>query len=196
MLAHMQDALAGDLPPELAPDDDMEYLERSVAIIAALAAFVASDLAAESAPDSGAGPAMRHDVNRTISRASDKARANQLNPFSLARLMENLAGEYRADRSWDSSPNVVFQVEINEDAARAEDAKSITTLNAPQMNFLEQQAHATFFIRHRVLSPWRTEWTDWELSGGGNVNLEHFNRSLKVEGVDHWIDFQRVNPTE
>ena len=193
-MSHIKDALTGDLPPELVPDDDVEFLERSVAVIAALAALVASDLAAESVPDSSTEPVTRHDINRTISRASDNSRANPLNPSDLATLMDNLVGEYRGDRASETYPNLVFQVEINEDAARAEDAKSITTLSAPSLSFLEQQSHATFFIRHWVLSPWRTEWTDWELSGGGNLGQDHFSRPLKVEGIDHWIDSQGEAP--
>ena len=196
MLAHMQDVLASDLPPELAPDDDMEYLERSVAIIAGLAAFVASDIAAKLAPDHGEEPLKRHDINKKMAQVSDEVRANRLNSPTLTTLLNTLAPAPQVEDSGDPFLYVVFQIQINEDVASEEGARNSTALNIGAMDFIGQQPHATFFIRHRVLSPWRTEWTDWELSGGGNLGIEHFNRPLKVEGVDQWIDFQGVNPTE
>lgn len=190
MVSHIEDALTGELPPELAPDDDVDFLERSVAIIAAVAALVASDLAGALLPDSETGPEARHDANRALSRASDNERTNPLKRSDVATLMDNLVDGYQEERSNHLYPNGVFQIEINEGAASAVEAKSITSLGAPLLNFLKQQSHATFFIRHRVLSPWRTEWTDWELSGGGELGQNHFSRPLKVEGIDHWIDFQ------
>ena len=183
-IVHLAEKLiTSDLPEELIPPDDGDYLSRTVATVVTAAALVAAEVAGLSATAPVNDSRERHDINKGMAEAADQILEDGVNDAVLDSVMKELVEGYQND----APPKVIFQVQVNQVSSTPVGATNITIFNPYQLGFTSMQSHGTFFIRHRMLIPQRTEWTDWELSGGGTLGYEVFDRVLKIEGRDEWI---------
>ena len=84
---------------------------------------------------------------------------------------------------------VIMHVQVNTEQG-SEDGSQDMVLADPGPDALELTGlpqHGSYWLRHRMVLPWATRWTGWELAGGESVDGRRFNRALRDSDTGEWV---------